>query len=318
MIQERDYGKRVKIILLLLLITLSEATIGVFVKLTDGLIPIQSLNFYALAFATAFLMIALSLANGRSPRFPRGNLKDTVIIGALIAAQISVFNFAMTLAPIANVVIFWSVAPFFTFIFSAVFLGERARRSYILIFALALVGIFLARPLEGGYMLGNLVALSDGAVYAAMVTYMRHEGKTEAGNDIAWSMLAATLILLPMPFLFGPGAVTQAIPYPALGVDLPVMLWAFGLGVVSTGFAYFGISIVLKSLSANVYSLVDIIVSPVVASFLGYLIFAEVPAPGMIYGGGLLLGAGFWLSLEMSRGAGDRPVHPASLFDWMR
>ena len=37
-----------KTVLLLLLITLSEATIGVFVKLTDGRIPIQTLNFYAI------------------------------------------------------------------------------------------------------------------------------------------------------------------------------------------------------------------------------------------------------------------------------
>lgn len=46
-------------VFLLLLITLSEATIGVFVKLTDGRIPIQTLNFYALAFAAAVLMVAM-------------------------------------------------------------------------------------------------------------------------------------------------------------------------------------------------------------------------------------------------------------------
>ena len=183
-----------KIVLLLLLITLSEATIGVFVKLTDGLIPIQTLNFYALSFAAAFLMAVMPLATGRPLRFPKGNLKDTAIIGVLIATQISVFNYAMTLVPIANAVIFWSVAPFFVFIFSALFLGEKARKSYILIFAVALTGIVLAKPLEGGHMVGNLVALGDGAIYAAMVTYMRYEGKTEAGNDIAWSMLAGALM----------------------------------------------------------------------------------------------------------------------------
>ncbi|MDZ7645609.1 MAG: hypothetical protein U5K76_16110 [Woeseiaceae bacterium] len=37
------------------MITSSEATIGVFVKLTDGRIPIQTLNFYALTFAAIFL-----------------------------------------------------------------------------------------------------------------------------------------------------------------------------------------------------------------------------------------------------------------------
>ncbi len=194
----------VKTGLLLLLITLSEATIGVFVKLTEGLIPIQTLNFYALAAAAGFLLIAFPLAGNKND-FPGDNLKDTIIIGLLIALQISVFNFAMTIAPIANVVIFWSVAPFFTFIFSALFLGEKAKWSYILIFALAMVGIFLAKPLRGDAMVGNLIALADGAVYAAMVTYMRYEGKTESDNDIAWSMLVAAIFLSPSIFIFGPG-----------------------------------------------------------------------------------------------------------------
>ncbi|WP_416224234.1 DMT family transporter [Thiohalophilus sp.] len=298
-----------KTLLLLLLITLSEATIGVFVKLTDGRIPIQTLNFYALAFAAVFLMVAMPLATGRALRFPRGNLTDTIIIGLLIAAQISVFNFAMTLAPIANVVIFWSVAPFFTFIFSWLFLDERARWSYLGIFALALVGLVIAKPLAGGHMAGNLVALGDGAVYAAMVTYMRHEGKTESRSDIPWSMLTGAIVLSPALVLTGPGALTGTIFYQELGMALPVMLWAACLGLVSTGFAYFGIAIVLKRLRANTYALVDIIVSPVVATFLGYLIFGEVPAPGMILGGGMLLGAGFWLTRAMARTKGGKPAN---------
>ncbi|MEF8793821.1 DMT family transporter [Thiohalorhabdus sp.] len=295
-----------KTVLLLGLITVSEATIGVFVKLTDGRIPIQTLNFYALAFATAFLIAAVPLATDQRLRFPWGNLTDTAVIGVLIAAQISVFNFAMTRAPIANVVIFWSVAPFFTFLFSWLFLGERARWSYILIFALALAGIVLAKPLEGGHMVGNLVALGDGAVYAAMVTYMRFEGKTEVGNDTGWSMLVGAVVLSPAVVLAGPGAVTGTIHYPALGVALPVMLWAVCLGLVSTGFAYFGISLVLRKLRANVYSLVDIIVSPVVAAFLGYLIFGEVPSSNTVYGGAMLLAAAFWLTREMSRSDAGR------------
>ena len=297
-------------LLLLALITVSEATIGVFVKLTDGRIPIQTLTFYAMAFAAAFLFIARALATRQWPRFPKGNVKDTAIIGVLIATQGGVFNFAMSLVPIANAVIFWSIAPFFVFIFSALFLGEKARRSYVLIFAIALIGIALANPLGGGHMLGNLVALATGAIYAAMVTYMRYEGKTETGNDIAWSLLVAALVLSPFLLIAGPGQVAMTIAYPALGVELPVMLWAASLGIVSTGFAYFGISIVLKSLNANVYALVDIIVSPVVASSLGFLIFAELPGRGMIYGGALLLGAGFWLTREMSRGRESQAVHP--------
>jgi len=272
-----------RIFLLLALITASEATIGVFVKLTGDAIPIQTLNFYALSFAAAFLALSIPQTTGRPLRFPRGNVKDTVIIGALIAAQISVFNYAMTLVPIANAVVFWSVAPFFVFIFSALFLGEPAKKSYVLIFGLALVGIVLAKPLAGGDWFGNLVALSTGAIYAGMVTYMRHEGREETGNDIFWSMAAGAILLSPALVLAGPGEVGKIVAYPALGLSLPVMLWAVCLGIVSTGFAYFGISLVLKQITANIYSLVDIIVSPIVAATLGYLVFGEVPAQGMIF-----------------------------------
>lgn len=302
-----------KVLLLLALVTVSEATIGVFVKLSDGLIPVQTLTFYAMTFAAAFLFIARSLASRERPRFPRGNVKDTAIIGALIAAQGGVFNYAMTLVPIANAVVFWSIAPFFVFILSAVFLGEKAQKRYIAIFVIALAGIAVANPLSGGNSLGNLVALATGAIYAAMITYMRHEGKTETGNDIAWSLLAAALVLSPSLLIAGPGAVSATITYPELGINVPVMLWVMGLGVISTGFAYFGISIVLKALNANVYSLVDIVVSPVVATTLGYLIFTEVPGRSTIYGGVLLIGAGFWLTREMSRGAKNRAVHPCQI-----
>ena len=295
---------------LLLLITLSEATIGVFVKLTGDLIPIQTLNFYALSLAAAFLLTTLRISTGHRLHLPFGNLKDITIIGVLIATQISVFNYAMTLVPIANAVIFWSIAPFFTFILSAIFLGERARPIHVAIFALALAGIVIAQPLESGRMLGNLVALGDGAIYAAMITYMRHEGKTETGNDVAWSMLVAALLLAPSLWLFGAGDVTALVPDALLPFDMPVMAAVGGLGLISTGFAYFGISLVLKTIDANLYSLVDIIVSPVVASFLGFLVFREVPGPGMVLGGALLLGSGFWLTHEMSKRRREMTAHP--------
>lgn len=53
-------------------------------------------------------------------------------------------------------VVFWSVAPVFSFRFGRVSLGERRRRSYIAIVALALVGIAIARPLSGGCVAGDV------------------------------------------------------------------------------------------------------------------------------------------------------------------
>jgi hypothetical protein len=69
------------LLLLLLMVTLAEATIGVFVKLTDGRIPIHTLDFYALTFAAVFLGLTLPWATGQRMRIPWNNFKDAGLIG---------------------------------------------------------------------------------------------------------------------------------------------------------------------------------------------------------------------------------------------
>lgn len=289
-----------KTILPLLIVTLAEATIGIFVKLSGNDVPIFTLNFYRVFFAATFLGIAMLFIDKSFWRFPRKNLKDILIIGALIAAQISLYNLAMRLTTIANAVVFWSIAPFFVFMFSSWFLGEKAKKQHILIFLVALIGLVIAEPFGGGNAVGNGIALVTGAVYAGAVTYMRHEGKTESNNDVFWFMLAASLFLLPGLFFFGSGSLLATSANTLFGLTVPTIVWVAGLGVISTGVAYLFISLVLKKINANVYSLVDIIVSPIVAAFLAFLVFNEVPSMNVVYGGVLLLGSGFWLTKSMS------------------
>ncbi len=287
--------------LYLALITLAEATIGVFVKLTGNHVPIFTLNCYRAGLAFLFLLAAVPFIKRKFWEMDRFDIMPSFFIGLFIALQISLFNFAMTMAPIANVVIFWSIAPSFVFLFSWFFLEEKVHRRHIMIFVLSLAGIIIAKPLEGGAMMGNLIALCSGITYAAMVTYMRYEGKDESPIMVVWYMGVATLLLAPFVFIYGTGDIFFMQHYPALGFDLPILVWVVGLGAFSTGVAYLFISLVLKHISANVYSLVDIIVSPVVAAFFGYLLFGEIPSENMIYGGVLLILSGFWLNREMSK-----------------
>jgi len=288
-------------------VTLAEASIGVFVKLVGDAIPVYTLNFYRVLFATVFLAATVPLFSNGTLKFTRRNLRDILIIGVLIAAQISFFNLAMTLAPIANVVIFWSVAPFFVFIFSTLFLDEKPRPVHIFIFILAIIGVVIAEPVSfsgdmlSGHSLGNLIALADGAIYAAMVTYIRNEGKTEHSVDIFWFMVAATVYLSPALLIFGPGDILAFNSAPALSFAAPAIVWAICLGVISTGLAFLFISVVLKTINANIYSLVDIIVSPLVAAIFGFLIFYEVPTLNTVLGGVILLLSGFWLTIVMGK-----------------
>lgn len=284
----------------LIIVTLSEATIGVFVKLTGGNVPILTLNFYRVLFAFIFLVAVVPVFSKNFWKISKRNIKPVMIIGLFIALQISFFNLAMTMAPIANVVIFWSIAPFFVFIFTKIFTKEKVHKEHIFIFLIAFVGILVAKPLAGGYATGNIIALADGAIYAALVTYMRYEDKAEKTNLVCWYMLMAVIYLSPALLISGTGDLTHTIYYKSLGMNIPVIVWVVCLGMISTGIAYFFINLVLKKINASIYSLVDIIVSPIVAAFFGFLIFNEVPSINMVYGGALLLISGFWLSNHMS------------------
>jgi drug/metabolite transporter (DMT)-like permease len=300
-------------ILSLAVVTVAEASIGIFVKLVGDAIPIYTLNFYRVFFAALFLLAMTPLVRSASLRYPKQNTRDILIVGALIAAQISFFNIAMSLAPVANVVIFWSVAPFFVFIFSTLFLNEKPRPVYVWIFLLALVGIVTAEPisfadsLTSPTNLGNIIALFDGAIYAAMVTYMRFEGKTETSTDIMWFMIAASIYLSPALFLFGPGELMTMNSSPALPFAAPALVWAVCLGVLSTGLAFLFISLVLHRINANIYSLVDIIVSPVIAAMFAYAVFYEVPSVRTIIGGVILLVAAFLLTYLRNRAQSSQP-----------
>lgn len=285
----------------LLTITVAEAAIGVFVKLVGGEIPIMSLNFYRMFFAAIFLASVMPFFYKNFWKFPKKNFTDTLIIGVLIAAQISVFNFALSLVPIANAVVFWSISPFFAFIFSWLFINEKPKKEYIFIFIIAIIGIIIAQPLKEGVMIGNLAALGSGAIYAALITYMRREGKTEKYSDIFWSFLFGALILLPGLITSGFGNLWTMSQDGLFGLHAPVIIWAIALGVISTGFVYFLITNVIKKIEANTYSLIDTIGSPIVAALLGYLIFSEVPSMNMIYGGALLIISGYWLTKRMEK-----------------
>lgn len=302
-------------ILALTVVTVAEASIGIFVKLVDGQVPIWTLNFYRVFFATITILPLMWLFNRNSLRFPDKNWRDILLIGALIATQISLYNTAMTLAPVANVVVFWSVAPFFVFIFSTVFLGERPKPVYALVFLFALVGIVIAEPVTlfagawSAVQFGNFLALCTGVVYAALVTYLRSEGKTESRVDIFWSMLAAAVFLSPALWFSGFGGVWVTSTTTLLGTPVPVLLWVVGLGVFATGFSFFFISLVLRQISANVYSLIDIIVSPIIAALLAWWLFVEVPSTSTVIGGTLLLIAGALLtSLRSRRKRADVPL----------
>ena len=290
----------------LIYITILEALIGIWVKLAGNSIPIFTINFYRALFALLSIFLVFILINRKGLKLKKVDIIPSIIIGFLIACQISLFNIAMNLTSVANVVIFWSTYPFFVFILSALFLDEKVRRTHIFIFILGIIGIVIAEPLKGdqGSMVGNVISLFGGFVFASLVTYIRKEESTESSGGSFWFFFFATIFLTPMIFIFGIGDSFKILEQNILGLSFqaPPIMWIIGLGVLSTGIVYILMSLALRKINANVYSLVDIIVSPMAATIFAIIILKEYPHKNMIYGGAILLLSAFWLTTDLSKG----------------
>ncbi len=289
----------------LVIVTIAEATIGIFVKLTGDAVPIFTLHFYRVLFAFLLITAVMPFLDSRFYRISRKEIVPAAIIGLLIALQISFFNTAMKLGPVANAVVFWSAYPFFVFIFSSLFLNEKPRTTHFFIFLLAIAGIVIAKPLSSGNMLGNFIAMATSLIFASLITYMRFEDRTETTGILFWFFLFTVIFLLPLPFIFGFGspAALGAYSFGTLipgTVHLPKLLWILALGMFSTGTAYLFITFALQRINANLYSLVDIIVSPLLAAIFAFLFLGEIPSTSLMIGGAILLISGFWLTAEMS------------------
>ncbi len=298
----------------LTVVTVAEATIGIFIKLTGNAINIFSLTFYSVLFALLFLGITIPLIDRSFLNISRKEIKPTLIIGGLIASQLVTFNFAISIVPIANAVILWTTYSFFVFIFSIVFLKEKTTKLHLIVFLIAFLGVFIAKPFSGSYAFGNAVALLDGLIYAVLIAYMRYEDKIETTGIVFWFLVFAAVFLSPMPFIFGFGEwfafnAYSLAPLLAITVQIPAIVWVLGLGLFSTGVVYLFITFALQKINANIYSLVDIVVSPLIAAFFGFIILGEIPSISLLYGGALLLFAGFLLSSDITRAELSKTHH---------
>ncbi|MEL6578631.1 MAG: DMT family transporter [Cyanobacteria bacterium J06621_12] len=138
-------------------------------------------------------------------------------------------------------------------------------------------------------LLGDLLALL-GAVMSSLYIIFGSQAQRRGlstGNYIAIAYSVAALCLLPLPFCFNSGYVS----YPS-----EVYLYIFLMAITSQVIGHTSLNWAVRWLSPSLISL-SLLFEPVVASFLGAIVFNEVPSIGLLVGGmTILLGMLVFLS----------------------
>ncbi len=262
-------------------------TIGVFVKLIGSALPAMSLNFLRIFIAMLFLFVTIPFLDKKWYKVDKQTLKEYAFIGFLYALALSLFNMANLHAPVQNVVLIFSSFPFFVLIFAYFMLGEKITSTKLGLLAIAFVALAIINPFNSGAsLLGNIFAVANAIVFAFLVVQMRMQNKKHNIGDVLWFMIFASVFLLPFPFIYGLGEIVSILPYLLV------------LGIVSTGLAYLFYNLALERLEAEVSSIIVILVNPLIAITLAYVILGEMLSVRLIVGGSILLAASLYLALH--------------------
>jgi drug/metabolite transporter (DMT)-like permease len=245
--------------------------------------------------ATAFWRVALalipififSLAKGKDAGSKPEKLSDyalLVVPGVLLAMDLAAWHLSITMTSVANATLLANLAPVFVTVIGLLFFGAVVTRVFVLGLVLALSGVVV---LKGGpAALGNGDLSGDGVAVIAAVFYAGYIlaiGKLRSRFDtvriMLWSTASAAVCIFPIGFFYE----GHMLPPTAYG-------WAivFGLAFVSHAGGQVAIAYSLAYLPAA-FSSLTLLLQPVVAAILAWVLLSEPIGPMQAVGGAVVL-----------------------------
>lgn len=244
--------------------------------------------------ATAFWRVALAVPlflawararRGRDARPAIGGVRRRLVLaGLLFAGDLVTWHWSIHFTSVANATLFANFAPVFVAAGAWAVFGERPGRRFLVGLACTIAGA--ACLVGGSFAIGRDHVFGDGLGLATALFYGGYlltvkdlRGGLDAATLMLGSSLVTALALLPIAVVAGESL------WPT---SLQGWLILLGLGWISQAAGQGLIALAMGHLPAGFSSLV-ILVQPLAAALLGWLILAEAPGPAAALGGGLIL-----------------------------
>jgi drug/metabolite transporter (DMT)-like permease len=238
-------------------------------------------GFWRLAFALPVLAVMTRRANGPFTRPP----PIVLIAGLMFALDLGFWHYGIKYTSVTNATVLSNLTPVVVTAFAWVFLKQRPRPLFLLAVAVAVGGSWMMALEKGGGPgldppLGNLFSATTAFWYALYMIAVGIARRTEGASRLMfWSSIVGVPLLLAAAALLG----ERIIPLGASG-------WAAcaGLGLMHVA-GQGSIAWAMGRLPTSVASVV-VLVQPVVAAWLGYVLFAEAIGPMQALGAAVALG----------------------------
>lgn len=258
--------------------------------------------------AAAFWRVALALPvlgmlwwrSHPGPRVSRRPGAGLLIAGLFFAADLGVWHQSLKFTSVANSTLLANLAPVFVTAGAAWIFRERIAPRFLAGLVLALTGaaLLVANSFKvslatvGGDALGIITALFY-AGYQLSVSRQRQQGASTL-DVMFWSALACAAALLPVVLLLGEPLWPVSSHGWAVLLGLALVNQVAGQGLITWGMAHLPAS----------FSSVSLLVQPVAATALAWLLLAEPFGALQALGGVVVLSGIVICRLSMSRASG--------------
>jgi len=253
-----------------------------FLSFTPILFRWSELGPTATAFYRAFLTIPIFLgwlmierrrvarreAVRPSFRWPDGWL--IAFGGAVFAANISAYAWAVHLTSVANASLLSNLSPIFVSLGSFLLFGDRVSRGFIAAMIAAILGVAILTGDKLGVDIGHLWGdglgvLSSVAFAAYLMAVGRLRLRQRSSTVMAGTVGVTALCLLALAAVSGEGLLPKTFSGWADVLALALISHALGQGLLTVALAHVGAT----------FSALALLTLPVTAALYGWLIFAE-------------------------------------------
>lgn len=230
-------------------------------------LPQGAMVIGAYRFGSYFVIISLWRATRRE-HLSWGAFKKSFVGGVLLAADIAFFFTAVKLTTVVNATIIGALQPLILTAYGVRFLGERVRRSDVLLGLVALAGVvvIVAAGSNSGdaNILGDLAAVGALASWSAYFVFAKRADGVVSPTDYT---LAAALIvaMVNAPLAVGFG---QSLAWPAWSDWFWLLAMALGAGVLGHNMMNWSIVRIPLWLGSTMTLLVPVVSSAIAWMFL--------------------------------------------------
>jgi drug/metabolite transporter (DMT)-like permease len=227
----------------------------------------------------------------------RSNLPLIALAGFCFAGDLAVWHWSIVLTSVANATLLANCAPIFVALAAWLFMRKQLRPTFVAGLVVAIAGMVLLLRGDfahgGSALVGDALGLITAMFYAGyQLTVTRARDTVSTARIMAGSGLVTAAILLPIAFLSG----EQLLPHSAFG------WWILlALALISQASGQSLIAYAMAHLPAT-FSSVGLLLQPVVAATLAWLLLGETLTALAIFGGILVL-IGIRVAHAAERGA---------------